>query len=180
MDPMVRASRPTPAGGLVFDSEVVALQLRPGKLAVTGTYVFVNPQARPWRGRIGYPIAVGEGQPAPKEILVEGAGGRPVHCRRPDTCNAVLRLAVSPRGRTTVRLRYEQPLKANRAVYLVTTARKWHRPLREARFIIRHPKAWTGVKVSYPIDQRTTAGDETVLRFTRRNWLPEKEVAVTW
>jgi hypothetical protein len=178
--PAKRPRRPTPASGVVFDSEVVELRLLPDKLQVKGTYVFANHQAWPWRGRIGYPIAVTDTQPAPEQIQVEGVGARPVRCRTPRRCAAVLRLTLLPRDRLTVRLRYEQRLTARRAVYLVTTARKWHRPLREARFVIRHPTAWTGIKVSYPLDSRTVEGTETVLRFTKRNFLPQREVEVTW
>jgi len=92
----------------------------------------------------------------------------------------VVSLGLPPSGSQTLRLRYEQRLTGRRAAYLVTTARRWRRPLRRADFVIRVPAAWRGVALSYPPDRDTVQGSLRILRFSRRGFVPKKELVVTW
>lgn len=163
-----------------FKAERVELTLEPGKLKVLGVYTFSNPGVRPWRGRIGYPVLVDEGQTPPRHVTLEGEAPLPVRCREPRRCAAVLSLSLPARGSRTLRLRYEQRLTGRRAAYLLTTARRWRRPLDHADLVVRVPAAWTGVTLSYPGARSKVEGAHRVLRFSRQGFVPQKELIVTW
>jgi hypothetical protein len=167
-------------GGPRFEAERVELTLSAGRLQVLGIYTFRNPGPRPWRGRIGYPILVGEGQQPPEQVVLDGKEKLPVRCRAPRRCAAVIPLSVPMGGFRTVQLRYEQKITGRRAAYLLTSARRWKRPLRRADFVVRVPADWKGVTLSYPPERETVQGSFRILRFSRRDFVPRKELVVTW
>lgn len=156
------------------------LTLSVGRLQVLGIYTFGNPAPRLWRGRIGYPILVDARQLAPQRIVLDKGDELAVRCRTQERCAAVIPLGLPPSRSRTVRLRYEQRLTGRRATYLLTSARRWKRPLRRADFVIRVPAAWKGVELSYPPEQDTVQGSLRILRFSRRDFVPAKELVVTW
>lgn len=167
-------------GGLRFVAERVELGLAPGSVEVTGDYTFRSAGPGAWRGRIGYPIWVDAGQPAPERVLQDGGEALPVRCRAPSECAAVVALELEPERERTVRLTYRQPLTGPRATYLVTSAGRWNRPLERAELVVRLPAAWTGVDCSFSPDEDVVAGETRTLRIVREGFAPDRELVVTW
>ena len=175
--------RPSATTAIHFASERVTLSVieHGQRMEVEGIYTFENPSSRPWTGRIAYPIYSSEAQPAPKDLLVdEREAPVKIRCMDPNRCAAVLSFSVQPRGRHTLRLRYSQRLNEPKAVYLVTTARKWARPLEKAEFLVEVPNSLKDILLSYTPDATKQDGAKRVYRFVRRLFRPKKELQVTW
>jgi hypothetical protein len=75
---------------------------------------------------------------------------------------------------------YRQPLKTNSATYIVTTTRKWKRPIDLARFRVTVPARLADVKLTYKPDSVKKADSTTSYFFTRKRFYPDKDVTVTW
>lgn len=170
-----------PSTGVLFVSERVVMDVEDATLKVEGTYNFKNPSPAHWSGRIAYPIYVSESQPAPEEVVLEGKD-EPlrVRCRKPGECLAVLFLKVSAGETKPVKLSYEQPLKENRAVYLLTTAKKWDRPLQRAELVVKINKNYKNIQLSYPSQKEETKGSKKVFTTIREEFVPQKELEVSW
>lgn len=168
-----------PSARLSFESEEVRLHIAPGKLEVNAIYRFANTGKKPYKGSVGYPVAVTDHQLPPREIVVNGST-RPVRCRRPGRCSAVLKLEVPPVQARSLRIQYTQQLKSERAVYMLTSARKWKEPIKRAEFEVRVPGHFENVKLSYRPDHASLKGDVRVYRFARGPFRPDRELTVTW
>ena len=170
-----------PSTGVLFVSERVVMDVEDATLKVEGTYNFKNPSPAHWSGRIAYPIYVSEIQPRPEQVVLEGKD-EPlrVRCRKPGECLAVLFLKVSAGETKSVKLSYEQPLKENRAVYLLTTAKKWDRPLQRAELVVKINKNYKNIQLSYPSQREKTKGSKKVFTTIREEFVPQKELEVSW
>jgi hypothetical protein len=182
----VLASAPT---AVRFVAERVVLEMRAQSVAVAGRYTFTNSSGRWWRGRIGYPVYVSKDQPAPKQVIWhrsrDGLTDRraetvklDVSCRRPNRCGAIFALSLAPRQKRVVRLSYRQPLARPQAIYLLSTARRWGRPLERAELIVRVPDQWKKVHVSHRPNTVTKEGRQRVYRILRTHFVPQRELTV--
>ena len=168
-----------PSARLSFESEEVRLRIAPGALEVNALYRFANTGNKPYKGSVGYPVAAAENQPAPGEVVVNGRNAK-VRCRRAGRCAAVLKLRVPPGQVRSLRIRYRQKLKSERAVYMLTSARRWKEPIKRAEFEVSVPAYFRHVRLSYRPDHTLLKGEVRVYRFARGPFRPDRELTVTW
>jgi hypothetical protein len=168
-----------PSAHLSFESEEVRLHISPGKLEVNALYRFANTGQKPYKGSVGYPVAVTDHQPSPREIVVNGSTSK-VRCRRARRCAAVLKLEVPPGQARSLRIQYRQQLKSGRAVYMLTSARRWKEPIKRAEFEVHVPRHYENVKLSYRPDHTSLKGEVRIYRFARGPFRPDRELEVTW
>lgn len=169
----------SPSEQVLFASELVTLHLEDGELSVDAIYHLHNPSADEQVVSIEYPILTSRTSPPPSQVTVDGevlavtrnAAGQPV---------ASFQRAVAARSLRSFAIRYQQRLLGPSAAYMVTSARRWPRPLARAVFVVDHPSAWKGVRVSYPIRHRATEDGRTILTMVEQPFSPEREVTVSW
>jgi len=75
---------------------------------------------------------------------------------------------------------YRQPLKVNSATYIVTTTRKWKRPIDLARFRVTVPASFKDVRLTFKADSVTKSDSNVTYFFTRKKFYPDRDVTVTW
>jgi len=115
---------------LRFASEDIRIRVGADFYVVEGDYTYANPWPVPLGQGLDVPFPDGVDPPQVIEAWTD-AGDLPVRwfAGRP-------RLAVrAPAlGDVTVHLRFRHPAPEQRGVYLVTSTRRWGRPLQKARF----------------------------------------------
>lgn len=166
---------PSPHAAMRFDFEHIELRLTAVELFVHGRYVLANDGDQPARIGIYYPFPVDELHPSPHRVSLDG---HPLE--RWEPAGATFGIQLPARGTTTFEAEYQQKHGGNKATYIVTSARRWGRPIRRAEFVVRYPKALREVQVSYPADERRELASEVEHRFVRDDFMPTKDVVITW
>ncbi len=170
-----------PSTGILFTSEIVIMDVEENRLKVEGTYNFKNPSYSDWSGRIAYPIYVDQDQPAAEHVLLEGEDEPlEVRCLTPDQCLAVIFLELEAGETRSIKLSYEQHLLKNRAVYLLTTAQSWDRPLEKAELVVKIDRNFENVQISYTPDREEMEGSKKVYTIERTDFIPDRELEVSW
>lgn len=185
------------------------MDVRPGTLEVRGMYHFQCSAKEPLVASVFYPFPLDSTHLYPDSIelrtLTAALSDRDRRGQR-QTPNAGVRMPDSVVRRSELAVRsftrqdsgvsfrmrfrpgaedsffayYRQPLKTNSATYIVTTTRKWKRPIDLAQFRITVPAGFKKVNVTYKPD--SVIGLDSTVRyfFTRKKFYPNKDVTVTW
>jgi hypothetical protein len=75
---------------------------------------------------------------------------------------------------------YRQSLKTNSATYIVTTTRKWGRPIDLAQFRLKVPANFKDVRLTFKADSVAPSDSVVTYFFTRKKFYPDRDVTVTW
>ncbi len=172
------------AFALVFDSEVIRLDVVADSLQVTGKYVLLCRE--PIRGRtpLFYPFPVDSLLGGARMVSLTGrAGSGPpvdVTWQVPPTAPGV-RWWLPPCHADTLMLTavYRQKLESEYARYIVTSTQAWGRPLRHAVFEIHLPPGATPTAFSDPFAPRGE-GDQISYVFEARDFMPVHDITVRW
>ncbi len=176
------------------------MDVRPGTLEVRGMYHFTCSAKEPLVASLFYPFPLDSTHPYPDSIelrtttAVRQAPNAGV--RTPDSAvrRSALELRTFLRQDSGVSFRmqfrpgnedsffayYRQPLKTNSATYIVTTTRKWKRPIDLAQFRVTVPASFKDVKLTYKPDSVAKTDSTTSYFFARERFYPNKDVIVTW
>jgi hypothetical protein len=161
-------------GPIHFAREEIELNIRPGLLEVQGLYHFRNSSPEYLTARIFYPFPLDSIHAYPDSILLPGSQ----FVRSDKGISFALRFR--PETEDSFFVYYRQPLRGNTARYIVTTTRQWKQAIDEARFRIIVPRAFQGVKLSYPPDHTVETDTSVTYHFVRCHFYPSKDVIVTW
>ncbi len=77
-------------------------------------------------------------------------------------------------------VRYRQNLNQNQARYILTTLRKWNKPIEEAVFIVNVPEDFKDIQLSYPADSVCEVETRRNYFITKRNFGGEKDLIISW
>ena len=124
-------------------------------------------------------MIVGPDRPAPEQIIVDGKEMTP-HSVRPDQVEVQFTESVKPHSIKRFSVRYTQRHTGRKSVYMVTSARRWSKPIRRAVFVISHPAEWGNVQVSLPASDARQDGVKIVRTISMTNFWPAEELTVRW
>ncbi len=172
---LAAACRKTAPAGLVhFAREEIAMDVRPGTLEVRGTYHFKCSAKEPLVASVFYPFPLDSTHLYPDSIDIRQHG-----FQKQDS-GVSFRMRFRADTEDSFFAFYRQPLKANSATYIVTTTRKWKRPIDVAQFRITVPASFKDVKLTFRADSVVKADSLVTYYFTRKRFFPDKDVTVTW
>jgi hypothetical protein len=157
-----------------FAREEVSLDVRPGTLEVRGVYHFKCSARQPLVASVFYPFPLDSTHLYPDSIEI-----RQHRFQRQDS-GVSFRMRFVPNVEDSFFAYYRQPLKTNSATYIVTTARKWKRPIDLAQFRVTVPASLKDVELTFRPDSVTESDSTVSYFFTRKKFFPDKDVAVTW
>lgn len=166
--------RAEPAGPVHFAREEVWLDVRPGVLAVSATYHFTCAAKEPIGAVVSYPFPVDSLNPYPDSILIPG-----YRFDRNDTAVTFV-MHFAPGREDSFFAWYRQPLRSNSARYIVTSTRKWRRPIDRAVFRVSVPARFCGVALSFEPDSIVIVDSVRNYYFTRTRFWPDRDVVVQW
>ncbi|HTW92466.1 MAG TPA: hypothetical protein VMH22_12255 [bacterium] len=163
-----------PVSPVHFAREEIAMDVRPGTLEVRGMYHFTSSSKDPLVASVFYPFPLDPTHLYPDSVEIRQHG-----FQRQDS-GVSFKMRFQPGVEDSFFAYYQQPLKANSATYIVTTTRKWKRPIDRARFHITVPENLTGVTLTYKADSTVMSGGTVSYFFTRKQFYPDKDVTVKW
>lgn len=172
---LLAVSCPKPAPSpLHFAREEVSLTVRPGCVEVFGVYHFACLAKEPFMAQLFYPFPLDSFHRYPDSIAVPG--------RRFERADSGISFYAKfrPGKEDSVATFYRQPLNGNRARYIVTTTRKWKRPIDAARFQVTVSVGLRNPKLNYQPDSTSRADSTITYWFTCRSFFPSEDVVVTW
>jgi hypothetical protein len=157
-----------------FAREEIAMDVRPGTLEVRGMYHFLCSAKQPLVASVFYPFPLDSTHLYPDSIEIRQHG-----FQKQDS-GVSFRMEFRPSAEDSFFAYYRQPLKANSATYIVTTTRKWRRPIDVARFHVTVPESFKDMSLTFKPDSVRKSGRSVSYFFTRRKFFPDKDVTVTW
>jgi len=162
-----------------FVREDVTITLEAERAGVDGFYRFHNPGDKPRTLRLRYPFARGPQLGEPGNVVVRDEAGAAL----PFTWEhkqIAFDVTIPPQGDAVVEVSYEQPCRGGNFTYIVTTTRRWRRPIDVAHFVVEAPAALAPIKSSYEFEE-TAAGEDSVrYEFRRENFYPDVDLHLYW
>ncbi len=171
------------AAGWLFDAETIVLRPAEGSFTVEADYEF---RLVPEGGATGilfpFPLDEDLGVPELLEAALVLPDGRREHLELSVEVGRWLWTPPSDLGvgRFSVRLAYSQSTAKNRAVYLLTTARTWPRPLRRAVIKVVAPENCEIQGFTPRLRPLGSADDGMIFGAEFRDWIPREELTVLW
>jgi hypothetical protein len=150
------------------------MDVQPGRLEVRGNYHLVSAAADPLVAVLFYPFPLDSTCTYPDSVEVVG------HDFTRSDSGISFRMRFRPGAEDSFFACYRQPLKGRVARYIVTSTRKWNRPIDLAQFRITVPAAFEDVKLSYRPDSVRRTGSAVTYIFSRRGFFPDRDVIVNW
>jgi hypothetical protein len=163
-----------PASPIHFAREEIAMDVRPSTLEVRGMYHFTCSSKEPLMASVFYPFPLDSTLAYPDSIEIRQ------HAFQRQDSGVAFRMRFRPEAEDSFFAYYRQPLKTNSATYIVTTTRKWKRPIDLARFRVTVPTGFKDVSLSFKPDSIKQSDSTTAYFFTRKRFYPDKDVTVTW
>lgn len=166
--------RAEPVGPVHFAREEVWMDVRPGVLAVSATYHFTCTAKEPVGAVVSYPFPVDSLNLYPDSIVIPG------HAFTRNDTAVTFMMHFAPGREDSFSAWYRQPLRSNSARYIVTSTRKWRRPIDRASFRLSVPARFCGVTLSFEPDSVVIVGSTRNYYFTRTRFWPDRDVVVEW
>jgi hypothetical protein len=166
--------KPGPTGPVHFAREEIAMDVRPGTLEVRGMYHFTCSAREPLVASMFYPFPLDSNHPYPDSVEIRQHG-----FQKQDS-GVSFRMHFKPGAEDSFFAYYRQPLRANSATYIVTTTRKWQRPIDLAQFRVTVPASFKDVKLTFKADSVAKSDSTVTYHFARKRFFPDRDVTVTW
>jgi hypothetical protein len=165
-----------------FESEHVVVAIHGRVQHVEGLYRFRSPRrAEGFAVRLPAAMAPDLGPPERWTArLTDDRGPAAIELRLDDLADSAIVVPLPARDRTELRVGYRQRLLGRRAVYRLTTARAWGRPLERAVLEVDWPDTLGTPRFSLPFEALHREGGRTRFRFESAPFLPDSDLVVQW
>jgi hypothetical protein len=170
----VSCRKAAPDSPVHFAREEIAMDVRPGTLEVRGMYHFTCSSKEPLLASMSYPFPLDSTHLYPDSIEIKQ------HEFQRQDSGVSFRMRFQPNAEDSFFACYRQPLMTNSATYIVTTTRKWKRPIDLARFRVTVPASFRDVELTFKPDSVVKSGSAVTYHFTRKRFFPDRDVTVTW
>ena len=199
---LVSCRKAAPESPVHFAREEIAMDVRPGTLEVRGMYHFTCSAKQPLVASLFYPFPLDSTHLYPDSMEIRTphspTGASEANANRQSADSGIRRSALElrtflrqdsgvsfrvqfrPGAEDSIFAYYRQPLKTNSATYIVTTTRKWKRPIDVAQFRVTVPVGFKDVGLTFKPDSVVKSDSTVSYFFTRGEFFPDKDVTVTW
>jgi len=165
-----------------FYQEYVIIEPSARGCRVDGLYFMRNLSDRPLEMVVEYPFPVGGPFNYPYQIFIDDVsdeGEQSIGFVQTEE-SVTFTLRFEPEGERRFRARYAQQVRGGRATYIVTTTRRWERPIDLAEFEIRIPPDLENATISLEPDRTESRRDTTVYFISRTDFYPEENIVIRW
>ena len=166
--------------GISFEREKISIHITYGRVSVSGNYFLHNHDEGKRIMPLSYPFPVNKDTEFPDSISVSFAGDYlPIPFEK-DEEHGVVFFAVPVRGLTEFVVYYSQKIHRPTARYILTTTHAWKEPLKSAEFTIKTPQNFDKLDFNYKPDLTISEHDCIFYLIKRTDFLPEKDLEITW
>jgi hypothetical protein len=176
---LLTAARSDPARGeIVFSREHIKVFVRTAEIRVEGSYAFANPDTTPLQQWLFYPFPVDSLHATVESVEVRSSGKDvPFH---PRANGVYFCVSLPERGSVVVDVCYEQKCLDSSGCYILKSTARWNAPLEHASFEVHVPNTIELDWMAYEAETVATANGSTVYRFSRDDFMPEKDLCLRW
>jgi len=170
------------ANPIQFVKENVVISLSHEKAKVEGIYFFYNSSEEAQNINMLYPLHKDNDHPYPHSIEVwevnsDSLTKLPWAKGTNDIC---WQARFLPKEAKKIKVEYEQRLKTKDFIYILTSTKKWRKPIKEARFVVKVPTYFENVQFSFPAN-RIEKKDNLISYFIdNKDFVPQKELIIEW
>ncbi|MGQ9705917.1 MAG: hypothetical protein ACUVWP_02790 [bacterium] len=176
IDHLIKVSR---FNRIEFVSEDVSIYINSDSVKVEGRYHFRNTDKSDRQIDIEYPFFIGEGVRSPTNISVYIDDNLSYHfVNAKDKIKFEVQLPAG--GEREVLVTFNQPSIENYYTYILTTTKKWGRPLESAVFRIYSNGDFMDIVSSYPLSPQIDVDGTQYYVLTEGNFMPEKDLMIMW
>ena len=169
-----------PAQPLHFAAEKISISVDGGQCRLSGEYHFRNPGPTPVETGLFYPFAIRNDQPFPDSILVEDVLARgPITYSRLDS-GVVFLVRVPPLSTRIYRVSFQQKTHKSRFEYILTTTRKWPKPVGWAEFVISLARDLMLYRINTPAKESVQNNGARMYRIQRTDFLSDQNLVIQW
>jgi hypothetical protein len=169
-----QSCRRQPQSPVHFAREEIEMKVHAGFMEIRGMYHFTFSGKEQLTGIMHYPFPLDSSHAWPDSVSIPGR-------RFLGTDSGVsLKMRFTPGQEESLFVYYRQPVLRNTARYIVTTTRRWDRPIDQARFRVTVPRDLPGVRLNYEPDSTVLTDSTITWLFTRGPFWPSEDVIVTW
>jgi len=162
-----------------FSSEDVSIYINSNNVQVEGKYYFRNTDTSDREIELKFPFFVDEGVGSPTEISVY-VDGELIHYFKKAGDEVKFKVLLPARSEKEVTVTFNQPCLNGNYTYILTTVKRWGRPLESARFSIYTDGVITDVVSSYPLSQQIDDEGTRYYVMTQENFMPDKDLIIKW
>lgn len=163
-----------------FYREYITLELSADYLEVNGVYQFRNTENRTIELNLFYPFPEDSTYGSINNIYAFETKGDSTLNRLLKTNNkgGVVRLIINPRSEKTYYIGYTQQFFGNKAEYILTTTKKWGKPLESSQIELIVPLDFIVDDISYQATDTIISEGKTHYFIRKINFMPEKNFVV--
>lgn len=157
-----------------FCREEVAITIHSGFVEVQGKYHIKSRAKNRILVQFFYPFPIDSTHPFPDAIVIPG------HEFTLTDSGVLFPMRFDPGKEDSFSVYYRQPIKENSCRYIVTTTRRWKRPIERAYFTITVPAEFKDVNLSFTPDSIQQSDTVTTCFVTFWRFYPAKDILITW
>jgi hypothetical protein len=162
-----------------FESEDISIKLSPGWANIDGSYIFINPEDKDRVINIFYPFYIDDGIEHPNKISVIFEGNI-IDYEWEGMEGITFKIKISAYGRRELKVSFSQQCKENRFVYILTTTKKWGKPLISAKYSIHTDNDIGDITVPYEFSRSSETDGSNLYTMSVNNFMPEKDLIIKW
>ena len=167
-----------------FFKEEITLSVTDSMASVEGVYYFRNNTDKDFDFPVLFPFYVDSLTLYPHAInayLVKNKNLQSLKFRQMSNFEGIsIRIPLKAGEVMSWRLDYSQKLKANRAVYIITSTAAWHKPLEEATYYFKASETFTDIEIWPEADTTYRENGNIVFKCRREDFMPEQDMEINW
>lgn len=165
---------------LQFYREVITVEVAGTHCWLKGDYFFRNSTSDTITIPLYYPLFDASPLPFPDSITVTAAGSGSAISFVRQGAGIVFVISVAAGDSAAYRVCYRQATPGHRMEYILRSTRQWRQPLEKAEYRVILPDTLRLTSVSLPMTRLWKNNRQTVFGCLRRNFLPDKNLIITW
>ncbi|MEO0136245.1 MAG: hypothetical protein ABIL40_01485 [candidate division WOR-3 bacterium] len=155
-----------------FYQEKITIEIDSASALVRGEYFFANNTNTRKIVRFFYPFPVDSIHSFPDIIILNQPYER-------DTNGIHFSMLLEPGRNNSFKISYRQYLKKRYFCYIITTTRKWQKPIKYAEFIV-FAKKNQRLHLSYPPAAIFSRGEYDCYKIVKREFYPAEDLVIQW
>ncbi len=166
---------PLKAQAVDFFKEDLNFFLTQDEFIVRGVYFFANNSGDPYKGKLWYPLPDSN----VTDIKVYNEKFQKLACslrnQGQGEWGAGIPLQIAPKDTTFIIVRYHQKVTDGRVRYIVTSTRRWKRPLKSAYFQLTLDRSVGSVGFSFRPQQKKKVNGGVFYSWQFTNFYPDED-----
>jgi hypothetical protein len=147
---------------------------------VVGTYYFYNPHSKPTNNSFYYPFIVNKSSSYPDSISAKFFRTNQEIEFRKSKEGVHFIFNILPKDTCIYQVYYRQKVRQYKMEYILTSTKKWGRPLEFAEYYVHVPNNLELKDLSYKLKLIEESNSRRIYYLKKKNFMPDKNLVVKW